>query len=118
MDLARTLVKILRNWGLSSEQQIALLGMPEGTKARVLNKFLAGTPFPDDYDSLMRANYLLSIQNAVSSLFPHNAQAADYWMTTPSHYFADYTPLDIMLGEGIDGMKRVLDYLNGDEEWG
>jgi len=118
MDLAQTLIRVLRNWGLSSEQQIALLGLPEGTKARALNKFVAGTPFPDDYNSLMRANYLLSIQNAVSSLFPHNATAANYWMTTPSHYFTDHTPLDIMLNEGVDGMRRVLNYLNGDEDWG
>ena len=117
-DLARTLLKILRNWGLTTEQQIKLLGLPEDTRSRAINKFAQGTPFPDDYESLMRANYLLPIQNAVDSLFPHNATAANYWMTTPSQYFANHTPLDIMLNEGIEGMKRVLNYLNGVEDWG
>ena len=116
-DLARTILTVLRNWGVEPEDQIRLLGLPEGTRTRTLNKFRSGAPFPDDYDSLMRANYLLSIQNAVSSLFPHNAKASDYWMTTPSHYFANTTPLQIMLNEGVDGMKRVLNYLNGVEDW-
>jgi len=116
-DLARTILTVLRNWGVESEDQINLLGLPEGTRTRVLNKFRTGEPFPDDYDSLMRANYLLSIQNAVTSLFPHNARAADYWMTTPSHYFAGSTPLQIMLNEGVEGMHRVLNYLNGVEDW-
>lgn len=117
-DLARTLLTILNNWGVTAEQQIVLLGFPEGTAKRAINKFAYGTPFPDDYESLMRANYLLSIQNAVDSLFPHNATAANYWMTTPSQYFANHTPLDIMLNEGVEGMKRVLNYLNGVEDWG
>ncbi|WP_455208908.1 MbcA/ParS/Xre antitoxin family protein [Kaarinaea lacus] len=118
VDLARTLMAVLRNWGLTEQQKVSLLGLPEDTKARTINKFASGTPFPDDYESLMRANYLLSIQNAVDSLFPHNATAANYWMTTSSHYFAEHTPLEIMLNEGLEGMKRVLNYLNGVEDWG
>ena len=116
-DLSRTILTVLRNWGVSPEDQIKLLGLPDGTRTRVLNRFRGGEPFPEDHDSLMRANYLLSIQNAVTSLFPHNTQAADYWMTTPSHYFAEATPLDIMLNEDLEGMRRVLNYLNGIEDW-
>lgn len=116
-DLAQTILTVLRNWGVSKEQQVVLLGLPEGTRPRSLNKFTVGAPFPNSDDALIRANYLLSIQNAVDSLFPHNATAANYWMTTPCHSFAEYTPLDIMLNEGIAGMKRVLNYLNGMEDW-
>ena len=116
-DLAQTILTVLRNWGVAKEQQIILLGLPEGTRPRTLNKFTMGAPFPDDDEALMRANYLLSIQNAVDSLFPHNTTAANYWMTTPCQSFANHTPLSIMLNEGLDGMKRVLDYLNGTEDW-
>jgi hypothetical protein len=117
VDLARTLMSVLRNWGVAREQQVLLLGMPEDTRPRALNRFETGMPFPDDHDALTRANYLLSIQNAVDSLFPHNTTAANYWMTTQCQYFANQTPLDIMLNEGVAGMKRVLDYLNGTEDW-
>ncbi|MGD8567864.1 MAG: MbcA/ParS/Xre antitoxin family protein [Gammaproteobacteria bacterium] len=116
-DLARTILTVLRNWGVAKEQQIILLGLPADTRPRALNKFAVGAPFPDSHDALMRANYLLSIQNAVDSLFPHSETAANYWTTTPCNYFADHTPLDIMLDEGVDGMKRVLNYLNGIEDW-
>ena len=116
-DLAQTILTVLRSWGVAKEQQIILLGLPEGTRPRALNKFTMGAPFPDDDDALMRANYLLSIQNAVDSLFPHNTTAANYWMTTPCQSFANHTPLSIMLNEGLAGMKRVLDYLNGTEDW-
>lgn len=117
VDLARTILTVLRNWGVETDDQLKLLGLPEGTGSRALNRFRGGMPFPDDRESLMRANYLLSIQNAVGSLFPHSARAADCWMTTPCHYFANVTPLQVMLNEGVEGMKRVLNYLNGVEDW-
>jgi len=117
-DLVHTLLSILREWQVEPEQQIILLGMPNSTKARALNRVRAGEPLPECDRFLERAHFLLAIQNAVSSMYPHNAQAANYWVSTPSFFFGNYSPLQIMLNEGVAGMQRVLNNLNGIDDWG
>jgi len=116
-DLARTTLIVLRNWGVSSNDQIRLLGLSAEFRPRALNQFRNGTPLPDNSECMTRVSYILAIQNAVNSLFPHNSQACDYWVTTQLDYFANHSPLEIMLHEGIEGMRRVLNYLNGVEDW-
>jgi len=116
-EIARTILSIFQSWGISPADQIKLLGLPSGSRSRVLTKYRNGFPLPDNEECTMRVAYLFAIQNAVSSLFPHNAKAADYWITTQFDYFVNHTPLEIILNEGVDGMKRVLNYLNGIEDW-
>ena len=116
-EIARTVLSMLQNWEISPDNQVKLLGLPSNSRSRVLNKYRNGFPLPDNEDCVMRVACLLAIQNAVSSLFPHNAKAADYWITTSLDFFVGHTPLEIMLNEGIDGMRRVLNYLNGIEDW-
>jgi len=116
-EIARTVLSMFQNWGIDPGDQVKLLGLPSSVRSRVLNKYRNGYPLPDNEDCIMRVACLFAIQNAVSSLFPHNAKAADYWVTTPFDFFVGHTPLQIMLNEGIDGMKRVLNYLNGIQDW-
>lgn len=117
-DLTKTVMTVLSNWSLESEQQMSLLGLPENTPKRALGGFRNGSAVPKNPDFLHRAQCILAIQNAVDSIYPHNAYAANCWVTTQNLFFAYHTPLDIMLSEGLEGMKRVVDHLNGTEDWG
>ena len=116
-DIARTVLSMFQSWGISPKDQIKLLGLPSDSRSRILTKYRNGFPLPDDEEFAMRVALLFAIQNAISSLFPHNAKAADYWITTPFDFFVNHTPLQIMLNEGLGGMRRVLNYLNGVEDW-
>ncbi|MGD8939075.1 MAG: hypothetical protein PVJ72_06830, partial [Gammaproteobacteria bacterium] len=118
IDLTKTLLSVFNNWNIDPRDQIALLGLPEDTKPRMLNRFRAGMDIPNNPQFLQRAHYILSISNAVDSLFPHNATAANYWVTTHSESFAKKSPLDIMLIHGVEGMEYILNLLNGEDEWG
>ena len=102
------LLSVFNNWNLEARDQIALLGLPEDTKPRILNRFRAGMEVPANPQFLQRAHYILSISNAIDSLFPHNATAANYWITTQSENFANKSPLDIMLIHGVEGMEYIL----------
>lgn len=115
-DLIETLVWVMRGWGLSSEDQVCLLGLPAGTPARALQQYRQGKTLPDEALFLQHAELILAIYRAVSSFFPGNPTMANYWVTTPSTPFNGRTPLDIMLADGLDGMKYCLDHLNG-EHW-
>ena len=116
-ELAIELLKILNEWQVEPAQQIILLGFPADTKPRLLNRLKMGQMLPVDKNFLSRAHYLLAIYNAVQSVYPHNASAANYWVTTPSYYFGNKTPLETMLNNGVEGMKYVLSHLNGTDDW-
>jgi hypothetical protein len=117
-ELGRVVTQILNDWGIEPEHQVALLGLPPDTRPRALNRFRSGTPFPDDQECLLRAHYILSIQTAVESMYPHNISVGHLWVTTPNAMFSDKTPLEIMLLYGVDGMQRLVHHLNGTSEWG
>ena len=64
-----------------------------------------------------RLSYLLSIDRALHNVLPHNAAAARFWITTPNPLFRDQTPLHVMLTDGLAGMQRIVEHLNGPGEW-
>lgn len=117
VQLAQTVMGVLNEWHVPPEAQCALLGFPEGTKSRKLNQFRNGTAFPEDRAMLLRAHYILSIQNAVGSMYPHNTEVGNYWVTTPNPFFNERTPLQVMLDSGVEGMETVVHHLNGTGDW-
>lgn len=116
-DLARTVMTVLAEWDLQHADSLALLGLPESTKPRSLTRIRThGTTAIDD-DFMERARLILAIRNAVDSLYPHNQQAALLWVTTPNSMFNNVTPVQMMVHHGIDGMKSVLNHLDGVDSW-
>ncbi len=118
VELARTVLQILNDWGVRPEQQVTLLGLPTDTRPRSLNRFRSGTPLPNDHACLLRARHILSIQNAVESMYPHNTTVGNYWVSTPNAFFSNKTPIEIMLSHELEGMERLVHHLNGTGAWG
>jgi hypothetical protein len=110
--LARTVVNIMDNWKVAPEHQVILLGLPEGTKPRALTRHRQGQALPNETEVLERCQHLLSIQTSLDTMFPHNTAMADYWVTTANSYFNDKSPLEIMLEEGLPGIRLVAGHLN------
>jgi hypothetical protein len=115
-DLIQTLLWVMQQWGLESEERVRLLGLPGNTPARALQQYSQGKALPDETLFLQHAELILAIYRAVGSFFPGNSTMANYWVTTPSTPFGGRTPLEIMLVEGLPGMQYCLDHLNG-EHW-
>jgi hypothetical protein len=117
VHLAREVMRVLDAWGVEPEHRTILLGLPAGTRPRMLNRYRSGDPFPDDEALLLHAHSILAIQSAMESIFPHNVGVGGYWITTPNHFFGGKTPLDIMVIHGLEGMRRVIHQLNGTGDW-
>ena len=112
-QLTHAVLGVMHRWDLDREVQLALIGLPEGTRPRVLKRFQDGDPLPPDERILGRAKHLLQIDQALVSLFPHNPVLANLWVTTPSPSFDGRSPLDLMLADGRSAMKALLDQLDG-----
>ena len=54
----------------------------------------------------------------MEKMFPHNPMAADYWVTTPNRFFNQRTPLELMVSEGLEGLRLVIEHLRGSGDWG
>ncbi|MGD8514690.1 MAG: DUF2384 domain-containing protein [Granulosicoccaceae bacterium] len=117
-SLARETMRILNDWQVPPELQVILLGLPENTKPRALNRYRAGEDiFAEDEQTLKRLSCIIGMSQALQSAFPHNPDMARYWATSPSRFLGDRTPLDIMVSHGLEGMQNLLDQLNGDHSW-
>jgi len=115
-DLVDTVLWVFREWGLENDEKVHLLGLPDKTPTRALQQYRQGKPFPDEAVFLQHAELILAIYRAVRTFFPGNPAMANYWVTTPSNPFGGRAPIEIMLADGVAGMKYCLDHLNG-EHW-
>jgi hypothetical protein len=116
-SLAQTVMAVLDGWGVPPAQQVHLLGLPEGTRARMLIRYRNGSPLPEDEGVMRRARCILGIFHALQNMYPHSAIAADHWVTSPNPRFKHQTPLDLMLNQGLSAMERMLEQLEGSADW-
>jgi hypothetical protein len=63
---------------------------------------------PDDLSNILEnIGHLLAIDRALLNYFPYEPTARDRWIFVPRKDLADETPLNIMLEEGLEGIKMV-----------
>lgn len=115
-NLALLVMGILEEWRLSPEAQLALLGMPEKTKPRELSRFKRGTPLPDDENVLNHAKHILGIQDALHLVFPLNRNMPLFWLNHRNRQLKGI-PMQIMLQDGLYGMRRVWGILDCTVNW-
>ncbi|MCB1876920.1 MAG: DUF2384 domain-containing protein [Chromatiales bacterium] len=115
--MAQMTMDALDHWKVEPGDQLALLGLTGRMKARALVRFRQGDALPDEEDLLTRASHLIRIGEALHTSFPHNAAMAGYWITTPNRNFNNSTPLQVMLNNGIDGIRQVHGALDCTQMW-
>lgn len=117
-SMARETLRILNDWAIPPELQLTLLGFPETSKPRMLNRFRSGgEAFPEEPERLQRISCILSINRALQTMFPHSGNMADLWVTTSNTYFNDRSPLEIMVEHGLNGMQNVSHHLSNNDGW-
>jgi len=117
VSLTQTVFRVLGNWRVPAAEMPHLLGLANDLKLRHFNRYRLGTPLPDDPAVLARVALLLDIENGLHKMFPHSELSANLWVTTPAVGFGRKTPLQVMLGPGIDGLRQVADFLNNRAIW-
>lgn len=109
--LSKMVMKLMDHWGLSTEQQAALLALNPSSRA-TLGKYRAGAPIGTNLDQLERVGHLLGIHKNLRLLFPQNRDLAYRWMTTRNKAFDNLTPVDVIQQWGFSGMLMVRCYLD------
>ena len=107
----RAFAQIARDWGLTTEEQMTLLGSP----GRSTYFKWKATPDKAELkrDTLERLSYLLGIYKALQILLPDPA-AADAWVKQPNSAppFSGKSALDRMLAGNISDLMAVRQYLD------
>lgn len=106
-QLATVVVKTLDEWGLTAAQAVVVMGLPDRTRSREIVRYRQGTALPDDEAVIERCGHVLAIQHGLDLLFPHNPLMAAAWITDPGNRLFGRSPLEVMLDEGLKGLRRV-----------
>ncbi|MBD3812776.1 MAG: DUF2384 domain-containing protein [Betaproteobacteria bacterium] len=107
----RAFFNIARDWGLSTDEQMVLLGAPGRS---TFFKWKSAPETADlKRDTLERLSYLLGIYKALQILLP-DTTAADAWVRKPNSapLFGGKSALDRMLGGNVADLIAVRQYLD------
>lgn len=110
--LAKMVMKLFDLWRVSTQDQMALLGLSGGSRMS-LTRYRKGEPLADSRDLLDRVAALLSIHQSLRILFPQNRELAYKWPVTPNRAFDGQSPVEFIRKEGFLGLlivKRRLDF--------
>lgn len=108
----RAFARIAEAWGLSVEEQLALLGQPPRSTYFAWRKHPEKASLPRD--TLERLSNLLGIWKSLQILLP-DAAAADAWVRQPNAAapFGGGTALQRMLAGNVSDLNLVRRYLDG-----
>ncbi len=115
--LARGVMNILDQWGLNSEQTIAILNLPEKTPNRMLRRYRNNTPLPDTDEVNERIEHILGIADALRTTYPHNPSMGLIWIKQRNKRFRSRTPVSVMVEDGLDGIVAIRSHLDCTFDW-
>lgn len=110
-ELAKMVMVLFTHWHLSTEDQLALLGLST-TNRGALTRYRKGEPLAPNRDLLERVGILLGIHKSLRLLFPHNRELAYEWMTQRNRAFEGMTPVEAIKHYGFPGLLMVRSYLD------
>ena len=107
----RTYLNLADAWGLSTEEQRALLGWPPES---TFYKYKAGQVGTLPYDMLIRISLVLGIYKGLRILYPER-DLSDRWVKLPNSnpLFGGGPALAYMVSNGIDGLYQVRRLIEG-----
>ena len=105
---AREVMRILGEWGINTEAQIAVLGCQGKIKPRDMRKYQEGMkPLPESEDVDARVDHILGIAHALYTSYPSRPEAGASWMGQRNGKLRGRTPIQCILQDGRRGMVRI-----------
>jgi hypothetical protein len=114
-QMALQVMDVLREWEVDPEVQLSLLGL-DARQLRDLSRYKRGTPLPEEFAVLERAQHIVGIQQALLTIYPLNHRMASFWLRMRNRNLRSI-PLELMLQDGIAGMDRVWRILDCTRNW-
>lgn len=110
-SLATMIMRLFEHWGLSSREQLDLLGLESSSRAS-LARYRKGLPLADHRDLLDRVGHLLGIHKSLRIIFPENPELAYAWMRRKNRDFDQLSPVEVIQAHGFTGLLMVRTYLD------
>lgn len=117
LQITRSLMNTLEDWGLDAESKVALLGLPDSVRTRMLRRYQDDTPFPVDDQVCKHLEQLAGIADALRTTYPRSPQMGTRWLKRPCRQFRGQQPLTLMIDGGINGMMQVRRHLDCTYAW-
>lgn len=111
--LSKMITALFSHWSLSTQDQIAMLGLSEGSRMS-LTRYRKGEPLADNRDLMDRVANLLSIHRSLRILFPKNRELVYLWPTTRNRNFEGKSPVELIREQGFLGLLIVKRYLDAE----
>lgn len=99
--------EMAERWGLSTDEQILLLGSPGRSTFFKWKKEGGSLPA----DTLERISHLLAVWKALRILFTVD-ERGEQWVRAPNRYFDGASAMDVMLEGSVSSLYRVRKYLD------
>jgi hypothetical protein len=101
-------MRILGEWGINSDVQIAVLGCQEQIKPRDVKKYQEGMKvLPVSEDINARIEHILGIAHALHTSYPSRPEAGASWMGQRNGKLRGRTPIQCILQDGRRGMVKI-----------
>jgi len=117
VEVTQRIIAVLDDWGVADSDQIRLLGLPEGTRSRVIRSYRNEKPLPEDEKVFERVEHFAGIAHALWTSNPRNHHAGALWMNRTNDHFQDRTPLQTMMEDGLNGIEAVRIHLDCSYDW-
>jgi hypothetical protein len=117
IELARIVMELLDNWGLSNAEKHNILDFPDSSRIRSMGQYANGKPLPDNSNVLERVEHLVGIADALRTSYPLNERMPAFWLNKTNKRFGNRTPMNCMLEDGLDGIVSVRIHLDCAYDW-
>ncbi|SHJ88461.1 Protein of unknown function [Malonomonas rubra DSM 5091] len=107
--LAKMLMRLFDLWELTLDEQSQILG--HAANISEIDRYRDGEPLDDNEELLIRAGILLGIHKSLRMLYPRNDEIAYRWISYRNKAFGNRRPLDVIIEEGVAGLRSVDNYL-------
>ncbi|MGV6851859.1 MAG: hypothetical protein ACWA5R_06735 [bacterium] len=108
---------VLNEWGMTGHGVLDILAMGDLCKLRHLAAFTKGTPFPEDQNVWRRVDHILSIAEALKTMYPAHPSMGPQWMRQPHKRFRGKVPLQVILDDHSNGLNRIRMELDCTYAW-
>lgn len=110
-------MEILDDWGMSSDEIISLIALPDKTPTRALRRYRENTAFPISPELEERLTHILGITDALRTSYPHNPNMGKMWMRQRSKKLNNQIPLQIIIENGLEGIVEIRKHLDCSYDW-
>ena len=117
ITLTVRIMDILDGWGMTSDEIISVIALPEKTPTRALRRYRENTAFPVSPELEERVEHIIGITDALRTSYPHNPNMGKIWIRQRSKKLNNQIPLQIIVENGLEGIVEIRKHLDCSYDW-